>query len=476
MLPTHMKENENRRAPSAGMLCASIIAFFLLWIAAPVKAGSRPNILVITSDDLGLQVGCYGDPNARTPNVDQLGRQGVRFDTAWVAQSSCSPSRASILTGSYPHQNGQVGLENRGFNAKTGIALLPNVLRQAGYFTGVIGKLHVGPESAFALDFRRSERVKNRNLTQLITLGADAAAEFFEQAGDRPFFLKYSFTDPHLPFRNQVEGAPSSPLAVGDVPLLPWIRSKSGEAAESDEGEGADKGDAVSEKSMAGFYNGIARMDEGLGLLLARLRESGKLDNTLIFFLGDNGAPFPGGKATCYEPGLRVPFIVSWPAGGIEKGVVSPEMVSTVDIFPTAVEAAGLPPQPDLPGRSLLPVLRGQSSQPPAYLFAEFNFHSHRSYRPARTVRDDRFQLIHNLSASPVWELYDLKADPCQRTNLADDAGHAADLVRLQEALLNWRRQTNDPLLDPAKIEEWRQAVASSLGKKAVTPPVSLVQ
>jgi N-sulfoglucosamine sulfohydrolase len=158
-----------------------------VWLTAAMVLGAPPNILLITGDDLGLQLGCYGDHTITTPNMDRLATEGVRFEAAYVTQSSCSSSRSSIFTGLYPHQNGQIGLTHgsQGFKMDRAWLTLPVILRKAGYRTGHLGKVHVFPDAAFKWDF---ETKGTRDIQQV---RQDFVA--FLHSGKPPFFLKLSF-------------------------------------------------------------------------------------------------------------------------------------------------------------------------------------------------------------------------------------------------------------------------------------------
>jgi N-sulfoglucosamine sulfohydrolase len=167
----------------------------LLALALPVAAQPRPNVLLIVSEDNGPELGCYGDPHVRTPRLDRLAAEGVRFNRAYVAQAGCSQSRARFLTGLYPHQHGQIGLAtwgNRLYREDT--PNLPRQFKAAGYRTGILGKLHVNPESAFPFDFRAlpTANFPRRNLG-----GYARAAEGFFAAGPEPFFLSVNYPEAH---------------------------------------------------------------------------------------------------------------------------------------------------------------------------------------------------------------------------------------------------------------------------------------
>jgi len=452
----------------------AILATTVLWLApsavTDAVAAERPNILLVVSEDNGPELGCYGEPSVKTPVLDKFAAEGVRFERAYVPQAGCSQSRAAYLTGLYPHQNGQIGLATwhfRMYREET-----PNIvdsLKGAGYRTGIIGKLHVNPASAFPFDFKA---IPSANFGRA-KLGdyARHAEEFFD-ASDEPFFLSINYPDAHRPFIKQVAGLPADPIESGSVAPLRYIGLDSPQLR----------------IDTANHYNSMARLDALVGRLLDALRRSGKADNTLVVYLGDHGADLIRGKRTCYEGGVRVPLIVRWP-GSMQPGQVRTELVSTLDLMPTFLAAAGIAPTEDLPGRSLVPLIEGARRPWRRYLFSEFHLHSSHNYYPQRAVRDERYKLICNLLGGqinpgydftlghfrgyggeieaalarapqqvrdayrlmrqpPEFEFYDLAADPYEFTNLADDPAHADALQRLKRELLDWRRQTDDPLLD----------------------------
>jgi N-sulfoglucosamine sulfohydrolase len=238
------------------------------------------------------------------------------------------------------------------------------------------------------------------------------------------------------------------------------------------------------------------RLDTGIGLLLDRLEQAGKADNTLVIYIGDHGAQFSRGKATCYEGGLRIPLLVRWP-GHVKPGTVRRQLVSTIDILPTVIDATGLPARESLPGRSLLPLAAGRDVPWRSYLFAERTAYHAASFYPQRTLRDERYKIIVNLTpgrSNPVaesychqegrnfaygtnraeldaaskavrqayatWrnpppvELYDLMHDPWEFENLADKPEMAEVKQRLLDELRRFRQQHNDPLLDPQKLRK----------------------
>ena len=456
------------------------LAAYCVLIISSVQAASQPNVLLITADDLGLQLSCYGDPIAQTPNLDRLAAQSVRFRTAYVSQASCSPSRSTMFTGLYPHGNGQYGLANAGvgFRLHEGLVdrLLPNVLNRAGYRTGIIGKLHVNPENRFQFDKRYREGFGSRD----VRLQVDFAREFIDSGSNQPWFLMFNLFDPHVArdrkpdgsrgpqyFPDQKDGLPQATLTADDVPPWPW--------------QGIDT--PQQRKKIAGYYTCVHRIDAAIGMLMKVLEETEQKEDTLIIFLGDHGPPFTRGKTSCYEAGLRVPFIVRWPRVSVPH--VSRRLVGSVDIYPTILDAGGIEIPAGLHGRSLRRILKPGDADWRETLAAEFHFHGASPFFPRRAITDGRYKLIHNLRAGqlsaansidgdnawtwaqqrstsdlarqamerlanpPEWELYDLEKDPVEFHNLAGDPSIEAIEKRLKESLEAWQEETADPFDDP---------------------------
>ncbi len=444
--------------------------------AIPALAHTKPNILLIIADDLGLQLSCYGDKHINTPNIDALAGSGTRFRTAYVAQASCSPSRASIYTGLFPHTHGHLGLakpNNPLLRGEYRDQTLPALMKGAGYRTGIIGKLHVSPKSAVKFDLNRNADLGPNNAREVRAM-AKAAGEFLSADASKPFLLVMSYVDPHAPFPPQLDGLPEKSTRRGEVPAWPFQQLE----------------DDTLLQNAANYYSAVRRLDAAVGLLMEQLKKSGRDENTVIIFLGDHGPPFSRGKTTCYEAGLRVPFLLRWP-GVTKPGLVSEAFVSSVDILPTFLDAIGSPIPAHVQGRSLRPVAAGNNSGWRDTLAGEFHMHTGRPFFPRRAIRDSRYQIIHNLLAGkltigtgidgdpagevaktaryqgttagkamallanpPEWELYDLEADPGQFRNLSADPAHAESLKRMQGVLLAWRKETKDPFLDPSATEK----------------------
>jgi N-sulfoglucosamine sulfohydrolase len=459
----------------------SLFTLLLLGLMCATSFGAeKPNILFLVADDMGIHIGCYGDKIAKTPNLDRLAASGIRFNQGYVTQASCSPSRSSMHTGLYPHQNGQVALATvRDVVIFEPVQTLPMLLKKAGYFTGNIGKVHMNPKEKFEYDFRPG--VKNGNVNP------DAAGEvmekLFKDTGEKPFFLVYNFKDPHTEFKHQIAGVPAKPVSAAEVEPLPFQPLDT---------------PAVRERT-AGYYNGIMRADAIVGRILDSLESKNLLEKTLIVFVGDHGAPFSRGKTSCYEAGVKVPYLISW-KGKIKPGQISEALVSTIDLLPTFLDAAGEPVPARVAGTSLRPFFTGET--PVSWrksLLTEHTAHSSDAYYPRRAVRDERYKLILNImhgttnpvtgidgdiaydesqkpefagtpirkvmdrfANPPEFELYDLHSDPWEMVNLAGDPAHAETMKTMKGLLQEWRAKTEDPLLqregfaaEKSKFDEW---------------------
>lgn len=449
-----------------------LLILLLALIPAAAHAQTKPkNVVLIIADDLGMQVGCYGDKAIKTPNLDALAKRGIRFTKAYATVSSCSPSRASIFTGLYTHQNGMYGLQHATHKQEcyAWVQGLPNLLRASGYFTGLIGKFHVGPDASFNFN-RFALNTKQRSVAFM----AQNARDFIKDAqGDKkPFFLVMAYQDPH----RAVQGFGNEPHAADpkevkyppkDV-VVPYYLPDC---------------DAV-RKDLAEYYQSISRMDRGIGLLIDELRAAGVLDDTLIIFISDNGPPFPGAKTTLYEAGIHLPLIVAGP--GLPSGRTNNALVSYIDLTPTILDWTKTKTptykQTKLTGKSILPIVGDDNPKGWDAVFGSHQFHEITMMYPMRTIVTPKYKLIVNLDhekeyphasdlwGSPSWqhirttkakmmgersveaylhrpkeELYDLTSDPNELMNLASDPAHAKTLGELRQRLRAWQVETGDP-------------------------------
>lgn len=434
--------------------------------SAALAQAKQKNVVLIIADDLGRQLGCYGDKCVTSPNIDALAKKGVRFTRAYSSVSSCSPSRASIMSGLYTHQNGMYGLQHAPHSQQCHpwVMGLPTLLRNFGYFTGLIGKFHVGPESAFNFH-RLMLNTKQRD----VALMAQNAKEFIRTADKKPYFLVMGYQDPHrakVGFGNDVWAKNPKEVKVDPKKVVVPYHLPDTEAVQKD---------------LAEYYQSVARMDRGVGLLFEVLRELGQLEDTIIIFISDNGIPFPGAKTTLYASGIHLPMLIAGP--GVPQDRTNHGVVSYIDLAPTILDitkAAG--PKYKLPGRSFLPILGDDNPKGWDTAFASHQFHEITMSYPMRSIITPKYKLIVNLEhqktyplasdlwGSPSWqdirktgakmmgqrsvdaflhrpkeELYDLSTDPDELKNLAADPAHANGLTELRTRLRDWQKDTADP-------------------------------
>jgi N-sulfoglucosamine sulfohydrolase len=462
---------------------------------SPAAENSRPNIILIVTDDHGRgDLGCYGNPVIKTPNLDKLAAEGVRFTNAFCTTASCSASRSVILSGLYNHYNGQYGHQHayHHFISFDHVRSLPVLLSQGGYHTARIGKYHVAPDEVYRFD--TVLRGNDRNAVQM----ADTCGQFFETGSrqrvagtlpanrgrdaldTKPFFLYFCTSDPHrgggkaadLPhqpdrFGNREQGYPGvtevkyDPKEVVVPDFLP------------------DSPECRAE--LAQYCQAVSRIDQGIGRLVEHLKKAGQYDNTVLIYISDNGIAFPGAKTTVYEPGINLPCIVRTPWQQ-KKGIACDAMVNWADLTPTILDIAGATPSDyEFHGRSFKSVLDREHVEGWDTTYASHTFHEITMYYPMRVVRERRFKLIWNLAhgleypfASDLWEsatwqatiksgglygkrtvdaylhrpkfeLYDLQNDPHEVKNLADDPQHKDTLDRMKAKLKAFQKQTKDP-------------------------------
>lgn len=450
----------------------SLVLGLGLSVHAGAQSHERLNVILITADDLGFQLGCYGDPNAVTPRIDRFATEGALFTSAHITQSSCSASRSSLLTGWYPHESGQVGLANRGYSTVGKTENLPALLKEAGYYTGIIGKLHVSPPEMFPFDYSEVAHRPTRTQSTFRVM----VDEFFDEAKDQPFFLMLNFFDPHAPFEAQSEGLPETPVKPSEID--PWSFQAGVDSPEI-------------RKQIADYYSCVHRLDALMGIFLDKLEDRGLRENTMILFISDNGPPFTRAKAAEYQPSTHIPFIVQWP-GVTRPGMKRDQLVSGVDVFATILDAARVPVPDRTVAKSIQPMLLFERASWRESVLTTFTSHTAAHYYPRRSVTDGRYRLIWNLlggytnplatidgdiavetsreerfddtlvqeifdrfAQPPVYELYDVVKDPDCLVNLAGQEELKGIFLRLRSELGYWMRQTNDPLLPAEGLETW---------------------
>jgi N-sulfoglucosamine sulfohydrolase len=402
------------------------------------------NIVYLHSHDTGRYVQPYGQA-VPTPNIQRLADQGLLFRQAFSAAPTCSGSRAVLLTGQWAHANGMIGLAHRGFRLRDYGHHLVHTLRQAGYWSGLVGEQHlsVDPED---LGYDAVGEVDSTHVESVVPATLEVLRS---RPPDRPFFLSVGFFETHREFfeSSSVRDALySSPPP--NLPDTPEVR-----------------------RDMASFKSSARSLDQGVGAVLNALDEQEVADDTLVVLTTDHGLPFPGAKASLLDRGIGVMLIIRGP-GGFQGGRVTDALVSQIDIYPTLCEVAGIDPPPFVQGRSLLPIVRREVPEVNDEIFAELTFHA--AYDPQRAIRTRRHKYIRlfgdklepvlpNIDEGPTKELlvaagygtrprprerlHDLLFDPMEADNVVDDPDYADVLADLRERMEEWMRQTDDPLL-----------------------------
>lgn len=423
------------------------------------RSNEPPNILFLLADDLTYHdVGAYGNTQVETPNIDRLAKQGTRFERAFNSSPMCAPTRMSLYTGIHPVRNGAYPNHSRVYPH---IQSLPHYLDEFGYRTALIGKRHEAPAENFPFEFLGG---RHHDDGDNVDLELEKVRAFLEDNTSRPWCLVVSSNQPHVPWNR---GMPHlySPDALELPPYL----------VDTEE----------TRESLARYYAEITYMDLQAGRVLQHLSETGQAENTLVLFLSEHGSNFPHCKWTCYDTGVRSAAIVRWP-GVVPPNRTSNAIVQYVDVLPTLVDAVGgAPSEHDFDGRSFLPVLIGERESHNEYAFSLQT--SKGIYRGPeaygiRSVRSENYRLILNLNwqqefqnlvtsrfepyqswdrkaeagdpfaqkrvtwyrKRPQFELYDLRKDPYELFNVADDPAYQAVRKILNRNLNRWMEQQGD--------------------------------
>ncbi|MGD9573151.1 MAG: sulfatase [Thermoleophilia bacterium] len=402
-----------------------------------------PNILYLHSHDTGRTVQPYGHAVA-TPAIQRLAEEGVLFRAAFCAASTCSASRACLLTGRYAHANGMLGLAHRGWSLDDYGSHIVHTLREADYHSVLIGEQHISKDPA-AIGYDEVVKLATTRATDVAPVAIDVLRD---APRDRPFFLSVGFFETHRDFVKPEPGADRYVRPPANLPDTPETR-----------------------RDQAAFDASARSLDAGIGAVLDEVDRLGLRDDTLVVCTTDHGLPFPGAKATLTDRGIGVMLILRGP-GGFWGGQVSDALVSQIDIYPTLCELAGIPTPDFAQGVSLLPLMAGADAVRDQ-VFAEGTYHA--AYEPQRAVRTARWKYIRrfddrrgpvlpNVDDGPSkdlwlrygWEthahapeaLFDLVFDPNEASNLVDSAEHATVLADMRARLAAWMRETGDPLLD----------------------------
>jgi N-sulfoglucosamine sulfohydrolase len=454
----------------------------ILWFGlscATVTAAARPNLLLITVDDMNANsVGVFGStvPDT-TPNIDQLAREGMRFERAHVQVANCAPSRNVMWSGRYPHTNKVEGFDQV---RDPGYETMSDLMQGAGYFTAIRHKVNnstpyypyawdlVLDNASIAAGHHKSDPASYGFST---TEGIDAA-----KSAGKPFALLINIGDPHIPFYGMNKR--------GDL-VEDAFRPSRIYGAEEISVPGFLVEDPVIRQELAHYYSSVRRADDAVGNILSALEDSGEADNTLVMFLSDHGMPFPFAKTQLYHHSTWTPLIFRWPGIIKENSIDDRHMISAIDILPTLLRAINVQPPQGIEGRSFLPLLKGGEQENRDTVIKEYHENSDGNRAPMRAAQSSRFLYIFNpwsngnramqsatfhtntykrmvelarddeklakrmslLKHRVVEEFYDIQSDPDCLVNLISDPSYKKEIEYLQSALEDEMRRTNDPAL-----------------------------
>jgi len=462
----------NRREflKTASWGAGSLVVSGCVWgagTAARQTHKNQPNIILFISDDHGwADTGCYGNNVVRTPNIDHLAKQGLRFTIAFAGSPTCTPSRSVLYTGLMPIRN---GAHPNHSEIKPGVKTLPTYMKRLGYRVVLAGKVHVGPKDAFDFEYVPARLTGDKAMPRPRVYGEDLDVEAVDKViaehtanhAEEPLFLVVSSWSPHVAWRwkrYDPEKVIVPPYLV-DTPLT--------------------------REAIARYYTDISVLDRQIGSCLESVEKHGLADNTIFAYTSDQGAQFPHGKWNLYDVGIRTPLIVRWP-GRTPEGSVSDAMVSLADLLPTFIEAGGGTAPADIDGRSFLPVILGRKTEHREFIFATHTGDGKMNDFPIRCVRTRTHKYILNLksykpytswitdgddiSGRDYWnewlekaktgpqaerlvyneqhrsteELYDLRTDPYELNNVAQVQANRELLASLRKTLKKWLRQQGD--------------------------------
>ncbi len=444
--------------------------------AVVTGSSDRPNILFITMDDMNWDsIGAYGCKiPGISPHMDHLAETGMRFNRAFVQTTTCAPSRNVFQSGRYPHSSGIQGF----YNVDIDFKILPELLRENGYLTGVINKPRdTSPNNNYDQfwDFHVILLNDVKRTPVSYKQHMDVFMDRVKEDG-RPFYCVVNIADPHKPFFNDPKAEdpsfdktpPSKIYEPADVKIPPFLPNH-----------------PEIHQEMANYYNSVKRGDDCVGVVLESLKRSGLQDNTIIIFVSDHGMPLPYAKSSMYPDGTRTPWIVVWPDKVPPGSVDRDHMISAIDFAPTVLDIVKVAQPEGMQGRSIVPILRGEKQAGRNLVFTEFNETAGGVAQPMRAVYTENMVYIFNpwatgdhlfLSAAnwyqsygvmkrlakedeavkrrlefldyrSVEELYDIGKDPHALNNLIDNPELAQTAHRLRKEMEAWMRSSDDYVL-----------------------------
>ena len=440
-----------------------VFFFYFAISSCNLDINDKPNIIVFIADDVSWDdIGVYGNDKVVTPNIDNLAKNGLIFNNAYLTTSSCSPSRNSILTGRYPHNTGAAELHTE---PPLDMTSFPEILKDKGYYTLQAGKFHMGEYAKRGFH----EVHDNKQINGLG--GEDYWVEGLKKRPkSKPFFMWYASYDAHRIWgENEFSGTHNPDKIVVPDYLV---------------------NGSLTRLDLANYYDEITRFDHYIGEVVNELKVQGEYENTYIIVMADNGRPFPHSKTRLNNQGVKTPFIVHHPRS-IKSNKKSNSLISAVDIASTILDIAGITPSESFQGNSFLNIINNPELKFRNYVFAEHNWHDYESYQ--RMVRNEKYLYIKNsrpqfpqegpldainsptyidlkdaeknktiskvqaeifIKPRPNEELYDLSNDPFQYKNLLEEGDIPQDYEVLKKILNQWINDTGDTF--PEKLtKDW---------------------
>ncbi len=333
----------------------------------------RPNILLFIPHDLGDYLGCYRHRDVKTPNLDALAEEGVRFENYFAAAPECTPSRAGMMTGLYTHQNGLMGLCHRGWEFFPHTTHLAERMRRAGYRTMLFGLQHETAGDPRRLGYQSTHSPDRCDAPSV----CDSLNEFLssEDARMGPWFAQAGFSHVHRPWPERTGFAPADVELPAYLPDIDTVRA-----------------------DYARFYENIRELDESIGTSLRSLDRAGLTEETLVVFTTDHGSPFPRAKSTYYDPGIRIPLIMRHPRIAAE-GRVIPALVSNIDFTPTLLDLVHADTSGPFEGRSFSSLLTGGECREREAVYGALYYDAF--YDPMHCVRTKRYKYIRSFAVAP---------------------------------------------------------------------------
>jgi len=421
--------------------------------AAAANKAKPANVLLIVADDCSyFDISCFGSKNTKTPNIDKIAQNGIKFNRAYNSASMSTPTRHCLYTGIYPMKHG--GYANHS-EVNSDVKSMPHYLGKLGYRVGIAGKLHIHPAANFPFEYVQGF-VENC-VSPDPSYTTDGITEFMNRNNDQPFCLVLASINPHMPST----GGDPSVFDRKKLVLPPYF-------VDTEE----------TREAYARYLAEVHLLDQEVGDAIAILKEKGLYDNTLIIFVSEQGSQFAGAKWTNWSSGVKSAMVAQWP-GMIKPGTQTNAIVQYEDILPTIIDIAGGKKEKAIDGISILKVLTGKTDKHRKYAFHVHNNIPEGPAYPIRSVSDGKYRLIWNLTPEkpyvekhiekskwyltwkdtktpeakfimnrykhrPEYEFYDIEQDPIEFKNLIDQPEYAKDIKRMKKELIGWMKSQGD--------------------------------